>query len=147
MCLAYYKSMANLIDGCGINHWSGIPTCTTFEGGNVFGDSRKQSTKCQRLRVIIIYELSMVSAELFGALEYVVRKVIRSKYTYKLRTDGSTRPFGGVNVLMFTNWWHPPPFAGTSLRDDPSKVSAGLAQDAIRMLRDQGRNCVRRTWS
>ena len=75
--------MAALIDGYTIHHWSGMPACTTAEGGNGFGDSRKLSTKCQSLRVIIIDELSMVSAELFGALEYVVKKVIRSQHTYK----------------------------------------------------------------
>ena len=74
VCLAFQNAMAALIDGYTIHHWSGIPACTTAEGGNGFGDSRKQSTKCQSLRVIIIDELSMVSAELFGALEYVVRK-------------------------------------------------------------------------
>ena len=114
--------------------WPGIPACATAEGGNGFGDSRKQCTKCQSLRVIIIDELSMVSAELFGALEYVAKKVIRSQYTYKKRPDGSTRPFGGVNVLACVDWWQLPPVGGTSLCGNPTDVSPGQAHDAMNML-------------
>ena len=113
VCLAFQNAMAALIDGYTIHHWTGMPACTISEGGSGHGDMQKLSIKCQSLRVIIIDELSMVSAELFGALEYVVRKVIRSKHTYKLRSDGSTRRFGGVNVLMFVDWWQLPPVAGT----------------------------------
>ena len=50
----------------------------------------------------IIDKLSMVSAELFGALELVVRKVIRSKHPYKLRKDDSVCRFLGINVLVTT---------------------------------------------
>ena len=94
VCLAFQNAMAALINGYTVHHWSGIPACTTAEGGSGYGDSRKLSTKCQSLRVMIIDELSMVSAELFGALEYVVRKVVRSRHTYKKRSDDSDRPFG-----------------------------------------------------
>ena len=80
VCLAFQNAMAALINGYTIHHWSGIPACTTTEGGSGFGDSRRLSIKCQSMRVIIIDELSMVSAELLGALEYAVNKVIRSKH-------------------------------------------------------------------
>ena len=43
----------------------------------------KQSMKCQALRVIIIDEVSMISAELFGALEYVVKGAVRAHGTYE----------------------------------------------------------------
>ena len=139
--------MAALIDGYTNHHWSGMPACATAEGGSGFGDSRKLSTKCQSLRVIIIDELSMVSAELFGALEYVVKKVIRSQHTYKKRPDGSTRPFGGINVLACVDWWQLPPVGGTSLCGNPTEVSPGLAHDAMSMLWDTGEDCVRRPWT
>ena len=77
--LAFQNAMAALINGH--HHWSGIPARATAESGCGFGDSHKLSTKCQSLRVLIIDELSMVSAELFGALQYVVRKVTVS-YTH-----------------------------------------------------------------
>ena len=56
--------------------------------------------KCQALRVIIIDEVSMISAELLGALEYVVKGAVRVQETHKKRKNGQTRAFGGVNVVM-----------------------------------------------
>ena len=89
----------------------------------------------------------MIFAELFGALEYVVRQVIRSEHTYKKRLDKRIRPFCGVNVLAFVDWWQLPPVAGTSLCCNPTEVSPGLAFDAMGMLWDTGKDCVQRTWS
>ena len=68
------------------NHWSGIP-CRASEGSSG-GDGHKLSIKCQALRVLIIDEISMISAELFGNLDYVVTKAMRTHGTYKKRADG-----------------------------------------------------------
>ena len=83
--------MAAHNNGSTVHHWSGIPARP--QEGNGTGDSHKQSIKCQALRLIIIDELGMNSAELIGQLEYVVRKAVRVVGTYKKRTDGSTRAF------------------------------------------------------
>ena len=79
--------------------WSrGVPadtdaTYTTFpEGPNEWHDHFRHSWVLVRKRRIID-KLSMVSAELFGALELAVRKVIRSKHTHKLCKDESVRRF------------------------------------------------------
>ena len=146
VCLAFQNAMAALINGYTIHHWSGIPACATAEGGSGFGDSHKLSTKCQALRIIVLDELSMVSAELLGALEYVVKKVIRSNNTYKVHPDGSIRVFGGVNVIACVDWWQLPPVGGIGLSSNPSDISEGIAQDAMRMLWDTGPNSVQRTW-
>ena len=71
VCLAFQNAMAAQINGFTIHHWSGIPVRMQEEGGT--GDRHKQSIKCQALRVIIIDEISMISAELLGALEAVVK--------------------------------------------------------------------------
>ena len=68
VCLAFQNAMAALTDGYTIHHWSGMHACTTAEGGTGFWDAPKLSTRCQSIRVIIVDELSMVSARLFGAL-------------------------------------------------------------------------------
>ena len=47
----------------------------------------------------------MDSAELLGALEYVVQTAIRRLGTYKVRRDGSVRVFGGINVVMCVDFW------------------------------------------
>ena len=58
------------------------------------------STKCRYLRFILIDETSIVSAEILGTLEAVVRRVVRARSTYKCRQDGSIRVFGGINFIF-----------------------------------------------
>ena len=70
VCLAFQNAMAAQINGSTLHHWSGIPARAL--DGNATGDRHKQSIKCQALRVIILDELSMISAELLGSLNYVV---------------------------------------------------------------------------
>ena len=83
VCLAFQNAMAAAIDGYTIHNWSGIPI--RDDDGNAGGDRHKQSMKCQALRVIIIDEVSMISAELFGTLEYIVKGAVRAHGTYKTR--------------------------------------------------------------
>lgn len=68
VCLAFQNSMAAQINGFTLHHWSGIPARNTSGEGT--GDAHQQSIKCQALRVILIDEISMISAELLGTLEY-----------------------------------------------------------------------------
>ena len=75
VCLAFQNAMAAQINGFTVHHWSGIPS-RTLEG-NTTGDRHKQSLKCQALRVLIIDEVSMIAAELCGALDYVVTTAVR----------------------------------------------------------------------
>ena len=67
--LAFQNAMAAQINGFTIHHWSGI-LARNLEGEGT-GDAHKQSIKCQALRVILIDEISMISAELLGTLQYV----------------------------------------------------------------------------
>ena len=75
VCLAFQKRMAAQIAGETIHHWSGIPVLHS-DGGTAAVDPHKLSTKCQSLRWILIDEISMVSAQLFGQLEVAVTKVV-----------------------------------------------------------------------
>ena len=94
--------MATQIDGYTIHRWSGIPIRQGDEKGT--GDRHKQSVRCQALRVLLIDEVSMVSAELLVAIQTVLTQVIRVPGTYKKRKDKSVRAFGGVNVIMFADF-------------------------------------------
>ena len=87
--------MAAHIGGMTIHHWTGIPVCEA-EGASLTRDNNRFPAKCQTLRFILIDEISMVSAQLFGQLEIIVTKVIRRRNTYKVRSDGTERPFGGT---------------------------------------------------
>merc|ERR1712035_175237 len=86
VCLAFQNAMAAHINGFTIHHWSGIPTRP--KNGNTTGDRHKQAIKCQALRVVILDELSMDSAELLGALNYVIKHAVRVENSYKRRADG-----------------------------------------------------------
>ena len=99
------------------------------------------------LRVIIIDEAGMLSAELMGSLQYIVSQAIRMRGTYKKREDGSMRVFGGVNVVMCIDVGQLPPVTGYYLCSNPLDLPAGRAQDAMHLFWDEGRNAIRNFWS
>ena len=110
ICLAFQNATAAQMNGHTIHHWSGIPARN--ESGSCEGASHQLSIKCQALRVIIIDEVSMVSAELLGALQYVVTKAVRLRGTYKKRRNGDIRAFAGVNLVMCGDFWQLHPVSG-----------------------------------
>ena len=131
VCLAFQNAMAAAINGYTLHHWSGIPV-KAKDGAT--GDKHKQSIKCQALQVIIIDEVSMISAELLGALEYIVSASIRTDGTYKKRHNGHKRVFGGVNVVMCADFWQLHPVRGTFIADNPLYVDPGRAQQGLNLL-------------
>ena len=114
VCLAVQNIMAANINGFTIHHWSGIPVHTGV-GLSGTSNANKLSTKRQSLRFLLVDEVSMVAAGLLGQLELEISHVTRQRNGYKRRNDGSMRPFGGVNVLLFGDWWQIPRVAGQSL--------------------------------
>ena len=54
-------------------------------------------------------------ARLWGQLELEISNVRRKKNGYKKRRNGKLRPFGGLNTLLFGDWWQIPPVAGAAL--------------------------------
>ena len=90
--------------------------------------------KCGALRVIIIDEVSMMSAELLGSLERVVSSAVRVRGTYKKRSKDTHRAFGGVNVVMCADFWQLHPVTGTFLASNPLDVPAGCAQRALELF-------------
>ena len=56
----------------------------------------------------------MMSAELLGTLEQVVSGAIRVRGTYKKRNNGTSRVFGGVNIVMCADFWQLHPVNGLS---------------------------------
>ena len=144
VCLAFQNAMAAQLNGFTVHHWSGIPT--RDGGGCGTGDRHKLSMKCQALRVIIIDEVSMLWAELLGTLDKVVSDAVRVRNTYKKRSDGSTRAFGGVNVVMCADFWQLHPVTGTFLASNPNEVPSGLAKNALDLFWGDGEttNCIRK---
>ena len=136
--------MAASIGGYTIHHWSGIPTAQT-EGRAGTKDTSALSIKCQCLRFILIDEISMVSAELLSVLERVVQIGVKNRTLWKKRADGSKRAFGGINVLLFGDWWQLKPVAGTPLFQSPFGP-AGNVQKSVGMFWGEGRDAIHHTW-
>ena len=87
-----------------------------------------------KMHIIIIDEISMVSAQLLGRLELVISKVARRRGLYKLRKDGTSRPVGGVNTLLFGDWWQLKPVSGTALFADPASASGGVTAHGLQLM-------------
>ena len=151
ICLAVQHTMAANIGGSTIHHWGNIPF--RDEKGNATGyckGGQRTTTvlfdRCFNLRWILIDEISMVSAELLAELQFLVRQAVRKPGTYKVRPDKTIRSFGGINTLLFGDWWQLRPVRATALFDHPSKVSSDLAHEGLLLIWGQNRDSVQRVW-
>ena len=151
VCLAVQNTMAANIGGHTIHHWASIPF--RDDKGNVKGgggggkrDTRMLYHRCLSMRWILIDEISMVSAELLAELQHLVQQAVRNPGTYKVRSDKSKRVFGGINTLLFGDWWQLRPVRATALFDHPSKASNDLAYEGLLLLWGQNRDSVQRVW-
>ena len=91
--------------------------------------------------MILIDEISMVSAQLFGQLEVAVSKVVRRKSPCRLDIDGNVRPFGGINVLLFGDMWQLKPVTGLALFASPSEARSHTSYLGCMLLWESLRCC------
>ena len=89
----------------------------------------------------------MVSAVIFGVLELVTSKVIRRSSMYRKRSDGTLRPFGGVNVLLFGDMWQLKPVLGTALFANPAEESTEVGGHGLELLWGAPGTGVRKCWN
>ena len=66
----------------------------------VHKDQNKLYTRYEQLRWIIVDELSSASAEVLAEFEHNVRTSLRAQHSWRDRGDGSTRLWGGINVVV-----------------------------------------------
>ena len=146
--LAFQNVMAAAINGFTLHHWSGIPAHVAEGSGT--GCKHTQSIKCQALRVIVIDEVSMISAELLGCFESVIRKVVRSNGSYKFRrwpdvARQNARVFGGINVILCADFWQLKPVGGIYLCSNPLEA-VGVARQTLNMFWGTGVDSIRNVW-
>ena len=96
--------------------------------------------------IMIIDEISMVSAQLLGTLEIIVSKAVRRKSGYKVRPDGSDRPWGGINTMLLGDFWQIEPVTGTPLCAHPDDVATGVAEHGHQLLWTRGANAIQRAY-
>ena len=85
--------------------------------------------KCGKLRLICIDEIEATGADTFGVLENNVTFHISDDSPYKYETfyndagmlEKSTlpRPFGGVNIFFFGDFWQLNPTGQTAVMSNP----------------------------
>ena len=126
-CLAPMNSMASLIHGRTFHNFAMLPL--SLETGQQPGGKKtrrqqanKLFTSLQHTRFLLMDEVENVSAELLAASEKQTSDSTRNAGSYKLREDGrqkTSRPFGGINVVMFLDLWQVPPVRLTSIAANP----------------------------
>ena len=150
VCLAVQNTMASNIDGYTIHHWGSI-SFRDEKGREIGNKGGKRDTsllfhRCINLRWLLIDEISMVSAELLAELQYLVNQAVRIPHTYKKRQDKTIRPFGGINTLLFGDWWQLRAVRATSLFDRPSTAKSELAYNGLLLIWGQNRNSAQGVW-
>lgn len=91
------------IGGVTLHRWTGIglgDESMKVMLGRAFG----KKEQWQKARVLIIDEISMISADLFDKIEYIARRV-RNWY----RDPDQERPFGGLQVICCGDFFQLPP--------------------------------------
>jgi hypothetical protein len=82
-------------------------------------------TKCECLRWLLIDEGSSAGCEVLGIMESNLRQHIRDMPdTYKMRprkdlSPAECRPWGGLNMLVFVDFWQLPPVLQTAIFHNP----------------------------
>ena len=66
--------------------------------------------------------------------------------TYKKRCNGTTRAFGGINLVMCGDFWQLHPVSGIFLASDFTEISPGRARDALTLFWEDGRDSIRNFW-
>ena len=64
----------------------------------------------------------------------------------KKSPDNTDRAFGGINVVMYADFWQLSPVSGTFLASNPLEVPAGSSQQALQMFLQTGPDSVRSFW-
>ena len=86
----------------------------------------EQFVKYKRLRWILIDECSTVGLEVLATLEKKLLNSTRDKATWKLRPNGESRPFAGVNLILTGDLWQFPPVKATAIFQNPFQPSGSF---------------------
>ena len=139
VCIASMNTMAALIGGLTIHAFGEVPF-DEVQGMKKRTQQREQPgvnsmySKCENLRWILIDEGSSASCENLSWTETGVRNATRhAAETYKVRPKkgGCTteeRPWGGLNILFFTDWWQLGPVRQTAISSNPFLCNSGPNQ-------------------
>ncbi|MEK7122581.1 MAG: PIF1 family DEAD/DEAH box helicase [Patescibacteria group bacterium] len=108
---------ATHLGGRTIHSWSGIGTHSTLTSSDLrrIADNKRTAKRIRETRVLVIDEISMLSADTFSAVEATCRKV-----------RGSEEPFGGLQIVLVGDFFQLPPIVRA---DDRSNNQQSLLGD------------------
>ena len=103
-CFAEHHGMAALISGVTLHAWGKIPVnvqdaLMKAAHKSSAGDADEFYERCLSMRWLILDEMSTLSSNVLGLLKTYLRKACR-RHPHSKRSDGSWRPFGGLNIIF-----------------------------------------------
>ena len=105
-----------------VHSWGKVPINAT-----AMQDARRKGTDkevdelfeaTQSLRWLLIDEIEALAAVVFGILHSNLCKAM-SRSPYAERSDGTKRPFGGLNLILSGDWWQLPPVKKIGFYSNP----------------------------
>ena len=127
----------NLPRGVTLHSWSGIGL-GTGRVEKLTQTIRKNSEKCQRwqtCKVLVIDEISMLSAELLTKLDKIGRAIRGDRDSPSLKL-----PFGGIQVLLSGDFFQLPPVTGRMAFESPTwsdlRLYPVVLRDVVRQCSD-----------
>jgi hypothetical protein len=123
--VALQAVMAQLLEGDTIHHACGItPFGAKTDPQAAQKASQRQAQVAQRVmqwRWLFIDEISMVSAKLLAEIDMKLRTIMSDVGTMKKGARGTTRAFGGINVIFVGDFWQLDPPKGGFLGQIPTE--------------------------
>ena len=137
--LASQNTMAALVGGRTLHSWGNIPINKEMAAARKAKawtklDANPMYAKAVHMRWILIDEGSTAAAEVLAAVDSTLQQSVRAAGTYARRHDGSKRPFGGINLRIFTDWWQLPPVNATAITQNPTRNHSNSVKRILAMF-------------
>ena len=132
--LASQNTMASLINGQTLHHWSTIPVnaqsaSSKKVGKGADGDIDALFQKVQGMRWLVIDEVSTASLRILDLLDSYLRRTCK-RHPYA-RHNGCETLFGGINIIFCGDLWQLPPVKGKSMFSNPFKSGLATGEQKI----------------
>ena len=105
--------MAALIGGATVHHWAHMPVILEdardkAHTKNTDGDVDALFEDCLGMRWLLFDEVSTFSVTLLSLLDWYLRRAC-TRHPHAKDSDGKTRTFGGLNIILSGDFWQLPP--------------------------------------
>ena len=132
--LASQNTMASLIGGLTLHHWSTIPVNATKAqekklGKGAEGDVNPLFLKVQGMRWLVIDEASTASLTILDLLDSYLRRAC-SRHVYA-KSGRKQHLFGGINIIFSGDLWQLPPVKGKAIFTNPFKKGLSAGEQKI----------------